>query len=252
MPGEDWRERHGMAGTSARKAFLLPVACCLLIAVTFAGCTTTAPQQSSSRFLAWNDTQPSYRLQAGDQVSIIHPYSPELNQDVTILPDGSIVLPLVGTVPAAGQEPAGLAQQLEVSYLSELKEPDVTVIPRTIGPTRVLVGGEVRNPGVFEYTGRIGVVEALFTAGGFEDTANRSSVVLLRRSETDEPMLKVIDVASILSGTGLDGDVPLQQYDIVFVPKSAVAEVGTFVDLYITRILPFNRGFSYSVSKTIE
>lgn len=252
MPGEDRTQQHGKAGIFAGKAFRLPVACCLLMAVTFAGCTTTAPQQSSSRFLAWNDSQPSYRLQAGDQVSIVHPYSPELNQDVTILPDGSIVLPLIGTVPAAGNEPAELAQQLEVSYLSELKEPDVSVIPRTIGPTRVLVGGEVRNPGVFEYSGRIGVVEALFTAGGFEDTANRSSVVLLRRSAENEPMLKVINVASILSGTGLDSDLPLQQYDIVFVPKSAVAEVGSFVDLYITRIIPFNRGFSYSISKTIE
>ena len=49
-----------------------------------------------------------------------------------------------------------------------------------------------------------------------------------------------------------DSDLPLQQYDIVFVPKSAVAEVGSWVDLYITRIIPFNRGFSYSISKTIE
>jgi protein involved in polysaccharide export with SLBB domain len=117
---------------------------------------------------------------------------------------------------------------------------------------KVLVGGEVRNPGVFDYSGRIGVVEALFTAGGFETTANRSEVVLIRRSEENQPMLKVIDVSAILGGKGTEADVPLQQYDIVYVPKSAVAEVGDWVDLYINRILPFNRGFSYSLNKTLE
>ena len=59
MPGEDRTQQHGKAVIFAGKAFRLPVACCLLMAVTFAGCTTTAPQQSSSRFLAWNDSQPT-------------------------------------------------------------------------------------------------------------------------------------------------------------------------------------------------
>lgn len=225
---------------------------CVILAFTSTGCSTTAPQQSSSRFLAWSDAQPAYRLQTGDQLSIVHPYSPELNQDVTILPDGRIVLPLVGTASAADKAPEKLAQDLENKYLSELKEPDITVIPRTIGPMKFVVGGEVGNPGVFTYTGRIGVVEALFTAGGFEDTANRASVALIRRSEDDQPMLKVLDVAAILSGNGIEADVPLQQYDVIYVPKSTVAEVGTWVDLYITRILPFNRGFSYSLTKTLE
>ncbi|MEQ8711090.1 MAG: polysaccharide biosynthesis/export family protein [Rhodospirillales bacterium] len=225
---------------------------CVIIAFTSTGCTTTTPQQSSDRFLAWSDAQPAYRLQTGDQLSIVHPYSPELNQDVTILPDGRIVLPLIGAAPAADMIPEKLAQDLEIKYLSELKEPDVTVIPRTIGPMKFVVGGEVGNPGVFTYTGRIGVVEALFTAGGFVDTANRSTVALIRRSEDDQPMLKVINVAAILSGNGTESDIPLQQYDVIYVPKSTVAEVGTWVDLYINRILPFNRGFSYSLTKTLE
>lgn len=224
----------------------------IVMVSTFAGCTTTKPQESSTRFLAWSDSRPAYRLQSGDQLSIVHPYSPELNQDVTVLPDGRIVLPLVGAVTAEDKAPEELAQELENKYLSELKEPDVTVIPTTIGDMKVLVGGEVRNPGVFDYSGRIGVVEALFTAGGFETTANRSEVVLIRRSEENQPMLKVIDVSAILGGKGTEADVPLQQYDIVYVPKSAVAEVGDWVDLYINRILPFNRGFSYSLNKTLE
>ncbi len=43
------------------------------------------------------------------------------------------------------------------------------------------------------------------------------------------------------------GDVPLVAGDIVFVPRSHIAEVNTFVDQFITRVLPFNRNFNYNI-----
>ena len=37
----------------------------------------------------------------------------------------------------------------------------------------------------------------------------------------------------------------LEPYDVVYVPKSVIAEVGEFVDSYINRIVPRNLGFQY-------
>jgi hypothetical protein len=47
-----------------------------------------------------------------------------------------------------------------------------------------------------------------------------------------------------------NADLPLYGGDIVFVPRSRIAEVSNWVDQYINRTLPFSRTFVYSVQRT--
>jgi hypothetical protein len=71
---------------------------------------------------------PEYRLQAGDVLEIKHFYTPELNETLSIRPDGRISLPIAGEVEAAGQTPAGLRDVLSERYARTLRDREVAVV----------------------------------------------------------------------------------------------------------------------------
>jgi len=62
-------------------------------------------------------------------------------------------------------------------------------------------------------------------------------------------MLRTVDLQAFMSGKDITGDVPLAPGDIVFVPRSRIAEVGLWVEQAINRILPFSRSFSYAINQ---
>jgi polysaccharide biosynthesis/export protein PslD len=204
-----------------------------------------------AQYAEWQDIPFVYRLQAGDEISVQHPHAKELNQRVKILPDGRIYLPLVGGVVASDLSPSELSAILIKSYSAELHNPVVSVIPKKIGSQKVYVGGEVENPGVYEFTGPLGVVEAIFSAGGLLNTANGREVVVLRRTPDNRAMMRTVNTSSILKGIRKRPNLRLRQYDVVFIPKTAAAEIGTWVEQNITNILPFGRSFSYTVQKSV-
>lgn len=199
----------------------------------------------------WHQTKEVYRLQSGDVLEIVHPYARDLDRKITILPDGRIFMPLLGGMDAADLIPEQLSAHIETAYRDhKMKQPSVTVIPAQTNPQKIYVGGEVKKPGVYEFTGRIGVVEAIFLAGGARNTAEESEVVMLRRTLENSAMMRTVNVSGILKGGQGAMDIPLRQYDIVYVPRSTAAEIGKWVEQNITNIIPFSRSFSYSISKS--
>ena len=113
----------------------------------------------------------------------------------------------------------------------------------------VLVGGQVRNPGQHPLPARRGVMEAVIRAGGFDPEARLGEVVLIRRGQGDLPMLRTVDLRGFVTGSGGAADVPLLAGDIVFVPRSRIAEVNLWIDQYVNRLIPFSRSFSYSINR---
>ena len=73
----------------------------------------------------------AYIIQPGDQLDIKFFYNPELNESVTVRPDGKISLQLVDEVQTAGLQPAELDEMLTRRYSQELKKPEVTVIVKS-------------------------------------------------------------------------------------------------------------------------
>lgn len=61
-------------------------------------------------------------------------------------------------------------------------------------------------------------------------------------------MLK-LDLQAVMNGESSDGDLVLQPFDVVVVPRSGIADVGRWVDLYIRRTLPVSFGVSYTVDR---
>ena len=185
-----------------------------------------------------SSTDTPYVMQAGDLLAIKFYRNPELNEEVTIRPDGKITLQLVEDVRAAGLTPEALGEELKDRYRKELAHPDVTVIVKTFGGQRIYVSGEVGTSGMQQLQGQTTLYQAIQQAGGFLISAKRDQVLLIRRGPDGRPRGESIDLRRVENGTDPELDVMLRPYDVVFVPKSAIAEVNTFVELYVTRNLP--------------
>ncbi len=75
-------------------------------------------------------TSSVYTLQPGDQISVRVQNVAELTADnIAVLPDGSVTLPLIGSVPVSGQTTAAVAQTLTDLYSAQrVRDPRVSVL----------------------------------------------------------------------------------------------------------------------------
>jgi len=196
-----------------------------------------------------------YIIQPGDQLDIKFFYNPELNEGVTVRPDGKISLQLVDDVQAAGLEPSQLDDILTEKYSRELKKPLITVIVRSFKGQRIYVGGEVNNQQEMTLPSGMTVLQAVFQAGGFKETASPENTILIRLGPNREPIPIQIDLKGAMYGQGGGTNLLLQPNDIVYIPKSAIAEANKFVNQYIEKLILF-RGFSagatYQWTKVVD
>ncbi len=200
------------------------------------------------QFSAWEETDPAYRLYPGDELDVVVPSAPELNRSVRVAPDGRVGLPLVQAVMVADRTLPDLEGALEQAYAGTLRRPDVELSLKSSVPVKVYVGGEVDRPGLYDLPGDADAMQAVLLAGGFKTTARRSEVVILRRGSNGQAMMRTADLyRSVVRPGQAGGDfVPLRRFDVVYVPRSTIAEVGLFVQQYLRDALPVQ--FSYTIN----
>ncbi len=222
-----------------------------LAALLLGGCTgheMSVGERDARGFLPWSDAAPEYRIAAGDRLRVSYLLTPELNEVALVAPDGQVALRAAGRVEVAGRGMAEAEARIAQASRRYLTEPLVTLGVEEAAGSVVLVGGQVRNPGQYPLPARRGVLEAVVRAGGFDPEARLGEVVLIRRGAGELPMLRTVDLRGFVTGTGA-ADVPLMAGDIVFVPRSRIAEVNLWIDQYVNRLVPFSRGFSYSINR---
>jgi polysaccharide export outer membrane protein len=99
-----------------------------------------------------------YKLNVGDQVTIEMAADSALNRTLTILPDGTIALPQIGTVPAAGGTAGQLRNLLEERYRKYYEHPAVAIVPVKVNSAleelRYAVAGQ-SGFGAQVYVGRV-------------------------------------------------------------------------------------------------
>ena len=183
-----------------------------------------------------------YRIAPGDELEIAFFHTPELNMTLPVRPDGMIAVPLALNVMAAGKTPEKLARELQSVYREELRNPEVAVIVRTFTGYQIHVGGEVDEPGVFPLVGRVTALQAVFAAGGFLPRARRHEVLVIRPKGDSDHVVITLDLDLAIDGRDPSQNIVLKPYDVVFVPPSAIANVNTWVDLYIRENIPINFG----------
>ncbi|PZW40427.1 protein involved in polysaccharide export with SLBB domain [Humitalea rosea] len=229
----------------------IPFTCILLL---LAGCTTAnlrPVETDPAGFAPWAEVSPAYRVSAGDKLRVQFLLTPEMGETSLVAPDGAIGLRAAGRVMAGGKTTDELEAAIALASRRTLTEPIVTVSLEEAGGSMVFVGGAVKRGGAYPLSGRRGVIEQVLLAGGFEPEARVSQVILIRRNPQNQPMLRTLDLQQQLNTGGLPSDVPLFPGDIIFVPRSRIAEVNLWVDQFITRAVPFNPSFSYTINRNI-
>jgi protein involved in polysaccharide export with SLBB domain len=73
------------------------------------------------------------------------------------------------------------------------------------------------------------VLNAILAAKGWKDTAKMESVILVRKGPGNRPVAMAIDLKPVISGQQIENDIYVMPSDIVYVPKTWVAEAGVFV-----------------------
>jgi protein involved in polysaccharide export with SLBB domain len=192
-----------------------------------------------------------YKLQRGDVLDVKFFYAPELNEtNLTIRPDGKVNLQLIGEVEVAGLTTVDTASTLRQRYTGILSNPDIAVIVRKFTTLKAYVAGEVNKPGLIGYDNPTTVLQALIQAEWLKRTAEPRNVVILRDSGNGVPSVHFVDVRQLVEQPELAAQAVLQPYDIVYVPKSTIANVQEFIDDYIDKIAltPISRlaGFSFA------
>lgn len=236
--------------------FLLSVVLCWIAACSSNKAMEKKAEEPMAMQMTTAVQEPTpYLIQPGDSLDIKFFYNPELNETVTVRPDGNISLQLIDDIKASGLEPSKLDDLLTKKYGKELRKPVLTVIVRSFTSQRIFVGGEVVRPGLISLAPEMDPVQAIFQAGGMRETAQPKEAILIRKGENNQPIPIRLDLAAAMQGSGPGANFQLQPNDILYVPKSAIAKANLWVAQYIQQLLLFNGwsfGFGYDVRDNIK
>jgi len=165
------------------------------------------------------DEMRPYRIGGGDILGIEVWKEPEASAPaVAVRPDGSVSLPIIGEVRAAGLTPHELEEALKTRYAQYLRVAGVVVTVKEIHSQKVYVIGEVKKEGPLRLEGPMTVLQALAEVGGVTDYANSKKIYVLRTDGGEKKILH-FDYKAVLHGQKMDGNIMLAPGDTIVVPR---------------------------------
>jgi polysaccharide export outer membrane protein len=158
-----------------------------------------------------------YTIGRDDELEIIVWTQPQLSGKVIVASDGTIAMPLIGRVPAAGLTPDMLKADLEKRYARFVHGASATVRVTDPASHVFYVLGEVNKPGVYKLHSSEVLSQALAEAGGLGQFADPSKIRILRHKES-ETVVFTVNYNVVRSGGDVSADVPVEPGDTVSVP----------------------------------
>jgi polysaccharide export outer membrane protein len=170
-----------------------------------------------------------YRLQPSDVLELEYEYTPEYNQTVTVGPDGTVTLRLVGTVKVGGLSLDEATSAIKAKASVPLNHPELSLTLKEFVKPHFTIYGEVQKPGVYDMHGGVTVLQAIAISGGQKETSKQTQVVLLRKVSGDMAEVKVINTKTMSTADGVREDFALKPDDMIIVPKNKLGKVEPYV-----------------------
>ena len=189
--------------------------------VVLAGCTKALPHHDYAK-----EPDPRTRelvLGVGDVVAINVWENKEFNTEATIRPDGTITMPLIGDLKAAGETPTSLKNQIK-TVLADYVKPTpgtelVTVAVKSWRSYKFTIQGEVGRQGVYSSEGFVTIADAIAMAGGPSRFAKLREIKIFRYDPASKKIRQIpIDYGQIASGKRLDMNIWILAGDVITVP----------------------------------
>lgn len=180
----------------------------MLFAAALITLTAALPSLSQS-------PEAGYVLGPGDTIDILFFGDADLSRLVTIKPDGTIALPLVGEVGAAGKTTAQLTELLVKLYSKYKKSPSISVTVREFRVDRIYILGQVSRPGEYQMRLGVGILELIASAGGPTTRADLGKAAIIR-GKTETIQLNLLEAFV----KNQSPDVKLMAGDVLFLPET--------------------------------
>ena len=203
--------------------------------VLLSGCATTntTSKTAGETALSVSDEVPKevkvteFILGPGDKIEIIVYRQDDLKRAVQIDTSGKITYPLIGDIQAGGLSIFQLRDKIRDGLSKYYVNPEVSVGVTAVQSQKVIVLGEVNNPGLFTLDSHLTALEAISKAGGFTLDAKQKSVLLIRGG-LKNPELMTLNIDRVFNKNDMAQNVSLQNGDIIYVPAIFIANVSRF------------------------
>lgn len=174
-----------------------------------------------------------YTLGAGDRVKVDVFDIPEYTGEFAVLVDGTLNLPVIGTVPVRGFSLQEASREIENRYRRYVRNPRITLSLTGIRPITLAVAGEVNRPGTYTVGGSGGggaagaaasvqsptVTQAITLAGGITQSAAVGNVIIRRRIGTaTQPEEFTVNLWELLRQGNISQDIALRDGDTIVIP----------------------------------
>ena len=162
----------------------------------------------------------AYKIGPQDVLEISVFKVPELSKTAQVAEIGTINLPLLGEVPAAGKTARELERDLTAKLGAKyLQSPQVTVAVKEYNAHRVTIEGAIKKPGVYPMRSKTTLLQLTAMAEGLTKDADYSGIVIIRQVNGKRSAQR-FDIHAIRSGSAPDP--VIAQGDIVVVSHSAM------------------------------
>jgi polysaccharide export outer membrane protein len=170
-----------------------------------------------------------YRIQPGDQLAITVLEDDTLNRQLLVLPDGTISVPLAGTVRAGGRSveavESAIADQLASNFAVRPSVfVSVVTVDETYGTFPIFVMGQVATPGVVEVEPGTTLLQAIALAGGLDRFAATKRIQLRRTDSTGQERLYLFNFKAVERGGAIQSMIALREGDVIIVPERRLFE----------------------------
>ncbi len=159
-----------------------------------------------------------YKIGNGDVLEIVTWKEPDFSRDEIIVRlDGKISFPLLDDVQASGLTPKQLKIEIEERLKEYISSPSVTVTVRNASSKRFYILGEIVNTGEYPIVKKLTVLQAFALAGGFTEWASKKEIILFRREDGKEKVIR-INYKKIIKGDDFNQNVFIKADDTIIVP----------------------------------
>lgn len=192
--------------------------------------------------LAFSERHPRYKVMRDDVLALTFPLSPELNQTVSVQPDGYVSLTSAGSIYVQGLTVPEVAATIKKAYVGILNDPIIDVDLKDFQKPFFVVSGQVGKPGQYDLRYDITVTQAISIAGGTTPDA-KGQAFLFHRVSDDLVEVKKLDTASILNGKNVNEDIHVQPGDMIVVPTTFITKFKRYV--------PYTMGFYLNAASSL-
>lgn len=227
----------------------------VVFAVFLQGCATIRTASRLNLEQTVDEEAPrisEFVLGVGDRIEIVVYRADDLRRVIQIDHSGKIMYPLVGDIQAAGLNLFQLRDKIYERLSAHIIDPQISIAVLSTQSQKIIVLGEVRNPGFFQAESPMTVIEAVSRAGGFTANGKQESVLLIKGGMKN-PKLVRLDIKTALRKGDLTQNLILQRGDIVYVPRTFISNVDRFFTHLATIISPLvNLETGYFIGQQID